>query len=143
MSPATIQGEGPIATKTPPGAAQVASKAAAKKEALPTLSHLDKDIDAADQKGLIGPGAGRISDLELKVGDADPVISRLATRLMLAKMQVDAGIGGMRAASSPMLLARWDHLLSETPTAANMHAVVQVLREMVGGETPESGDALP
>ena len=127
---------GPVVTKAPPGASTIAPKAQAKADAVTTLGHLDTDIDDANAKGLIGPAAGRISDLELAVGNADPIISRLATRMTLAKMQLDAGLGGTRAAASPLLLARWDHLLAAKATAENLHEVVKVMRDIVGGANP-------
>ncbi len=128
-----VGGVAPQATKAPPGAAQDAEKEKSKTTARTTLDRLDQDIDTAASKGLIGPMAGRVSDFEQMVGNNDPAISTLATRMVAAKMLVDAGIGGMRGAASPGLMARWDKLMGMQATPENLHAVAQVMREMVGG----------
>jgi hypothetical protein len=119
-------------TNQPYGAAPTAGqrdKAQAAKEGIAVLNHLDSYIDNA--KDLIGPLGGRISDIEASVGNPDPRISALATSMMLAKMKVDAGIGGMRAAASPQILARWDNILASKMTPENLHAAVKVMREML------------
>lgn len=116
----------------PPDSPAMRDRGARKVEAQTTLDKLDADIDAAGP--MIGPAMGRLSDLEQHIGDADPHIMRLATRFLAAKMQVDAGIGGIRGAASPQLLARWDNLLGNKVTPEGLHQVVQVMREMVGGQ---------
>lgn len=121
-----------------PAPTSVQDARAKKRDARATLDRLDKDIEMASSRNLIGPIKGRISDLEQRIGDPDPAISTLAARMVAAKMQVDAGIGGMRGAASAQLLARWDKLLGSQLNAANLHAVAQVMREMV-----EDNDATP
>jgi len=101
-----------------------------KSAALASLNQLDKAIE--DAKDLIGPGSGRISSIEQTVGNPDPKIAALGTKLLLAKMQVDAGIGGTRAAASPQLLARWDNLLAQKLTPEALHASVQAMRDIIG-----------
>ncbi len=94
------------------------------------LDQLDAAITSA--KDLIGPGEGRISSLEQSIGNPDPRISALGTKLLMAKMRADASIGGTRAAASPQLLARWDNLLAQKLTPENLHSTVQAMREMLG-----------
>ncbi len=126
--------EGPKGFKAEPGAAQAVTRENAKAEARTTLGHLVDDINAADKAGVIGPGAGRVADFERMVGSSNPVASRLAARMISAKMQVDAGIGGMRAAASPSLLARWDNILSSKMTKENLTQAVSVLQDMVAAK---------
>jgi hypothetical protein len=121
----------PLITRATPGAAQNATKEQGKRDALGALDQLDQSIDAAAP--MIGPGEGRISSLEQMVGNADPKIQALGTKMLLAKMKVDAGIGGMRAAASPQLLSRWDNLLANKVTPEGLKAAVQAMREIVGG----------
>jgi hypothetical protein len=117
---------------------QAATKAADRQHAIASLDQLDKAIEAA--KDLIGPGAGRISSIEQTIGNPDPKIATLGTKLLLAKMQVDAGIGGARAAASPQLLARWDNLLTQKLTPEALHASVQAMRDILqAGQAPTSG----
>lgn len=136
-----VKGDAPNATKAAPGAAQLAVKDENKKHAQTVLTSLDGDINEAEQKNALGPISGRISDIEQNLGNADPIVSRLATRMTAAKMLVDAGIGGMRAAASPGLMARWDKVLAAPLNAANLREAVQVMREMVGTETPAAATA--
>ena len=105
-------------------------------QARTTLDKLDQDINAVSTQ--IGPIGGRISDLEQQIGNPDPKISTLATRMLAAKMLVDSGLGGMRAAASPQLLAKWDHVLSMKLNPENLHATVAVMRDMVSpaGSSP-------
>lgn len=132
---------GPAGTKAAPGAAQAVTKEASKKEAQTTIEHMKADIDEADKAGLIGPTAGRVSDLERMIGSSNPVATRLAGRMIAAKMQVDAGIGGMRAAASPALLKRWDDILSAKMSKENLLAAAQVMQDMVGGSAHDTPDA--
>lgn len=132
---------GPTGTKAAPGAAQAMTKDASKRDAQATLEHMKTDIDEADKAGLIGPSAGRISDLERMIGSPNPIATRLAARMMAAKMQVDAGIGGMRAAASPALLQRWDNILSAKMTKENLLAATQIMQDMVGGSAHETINA--
>ncbi len=143
LGPVSVPTEGPAATKAAPGATQIASKEYAKADARTTLEHLDNDIDVAERHGLLGPSAGRIADVERWIGSSDPAANTLAARMIAAKMQVDAGIGGMRAAASPQLLARWDSIMSAKMTKDNLHAAVKVLRELVASpnETPAQSTA--
>lgn len=120
-----------------PVAASVKLEESHKKNALNSLGQLDQAIE--DAKDLIGPGAGRVSSLEQMVGNADPRIAALGTKMLLAKMQVDAGIGGARAAASPQLLARWDNLLANKVTPEGLKAAVQAMREIIGAGVAPSG----
>jgi hypothetical protein len=123
----------------PPSSAAERQRAIDIKTSLTTLDRLDADITAADKAGVIGPLGGRVADYEAYVGSPDPQVSILATRMMLAKQKMESGIGGMRAAASPQLLARWDNLLASKMTGQNLHAVVQVMRDMMkdaGAATP-------
>jgi hypothetical protein len=114
---------------------QSQTKAEDRTRALASLDQLDQAVEQA--KDVIGPGAGRISTIEQAIGNPDPRISALGTKLLMAKMQVDAGIGGARAAASPQLLSRWDNLLSQKLTPENLHATVQAMREILNeGTTP-------
>lgn len=112
--------------------ASVQDKERSKADAMKTLNYLDEDINTIGAK--LGPIGGRISDLEQQFGNADPYISRLAARLTAAKMLVDAGIGGMRGAASPGLMARWDKVMALPLNPQNLHETVQVMREMLGGD---------
>lgn len=131
-----------------PGAAALATKAAAKADARKTLDALDQDIDEADSKGLIGPAAGRAANMAAWLGNPDPATSTLATRMQMAKMQVDAGVGGMRAASSPTLLKLFDNTMSSKMTKENLHATVRVMRQLVSDNvapatgTPSAADLI-
>lgn len=136
-----VQGQGPDATKAAPGAAQANVDAGKKKDAMSTLDQVDQAIDNA--KDLIGPGAGRVSSVEQMIGNPDPRINTLGTKLLMAKMKVDAGIGGARAAASPQLLARWDKLMGQQMDAASLKASIQAMREILGatGDTPAASGA--
>lgn len=124
-----------------PGASQLAVSDKNKKDALSTLDQIDAAIDNA--KGLIGPGAGRAGKIEQLIGNPDPRLNALGTKLQLGKMQVDAGIGGMRAAASPQLIQRWDNLLSQNLNPDALHASIQAMREVLGGAPPATTDATP
>lgn len=113
-------------------------KAEDRQRALTSLDQLDQSIEQA--KNLIGPGEGRISSIEQTIGNPDPKIATLGAKLLMAKMQVDAGIGGARAAASPQLLARWDSLLAQKLTPEALHAAVQAMRDILG-ETPKASGA--
>lgn len=138
-SPITQEGTGEVVKAAP--SAGVAVKDADKKHAIDTLNQVDVAIDNA--KDLIGPGAGRVSTLEQMIGNADPRVNALGTKLLLAKMQVDAGIGGARAAASPQLLARWDGLLSQKVTPEGLKASIQAMREILGGSAPPQASTPP
>lgn len=118
---------------------QERTKAEDTKVALTTLGRLDQDIDAADKAGVIAPIGGRIADLDARIGDPNPIVSTLGTRMLLAKMKMDSALGGVRAAASPQLLARWDNLLASKMDAQNLHATVAVMRQMM----QDTGSALP
>jgi hypothetical protein len=119
----------------PPGAANAKKLEQQKAESLDALSQLDQAIDAA--KDHLGPGWGRVSNIQQLVGDSDAAVQALGTKMLMAKMKVDASIGGMRAAASPQLLSRWDNLLGNKVTPEGLKASVQAMREIVGG----AGDA--
>lgn len=137
MTAVNAPGGGAAITRPAPGAGQIATQDHHKELARGTLDRLDHDIDAAASQ--IGPGAGRIADFEQWAGSGNPALQTLGTRMLLAKMQVDAGIGGMRAAASPQLLSRWDSLLANKVTPAGLHAAVQVMRELVSQTTARPG----
>ena len=129
-------------TKAPPGASPLALEANKKKSALNTLDQLDKAIDEA--KEFLGPGPGRVTSIEQMVGSADPRAHAMATKMLMAKMKIDAAIGGVRAAASPQLLARWDNILGFHTSPDSLHAAVRSLREIMSelGEEDE-GKAQP
>lgn len=125
-------------SKAAPGAAQAAQYEASKKDALGSLDQLDQAIEAA--KDLIGPGAGRVSSVQQMVGNADPRVQALGTKMLLAKMQVDhAATGTVRAGASPQLLSRWDNLLAQKVTPEGLKAAVQAMREILGGMGTSGG----
>ncbi len=133
-----VKGEGPGATKAAPGAAAAATEARSKKDALDTLRQLDAAID--DAKDLVGPGSGRVSNLEQMAGSADPKIQALGVKMKAAKMRADHAItGSVRAGASPVLLQQWDNILANKVTAEGLKAGVKALREILGGDTPTTG----
>lgn len=105
----------------PPGAAQTAIANVNKQTGISAVNRLDSDIEEAAQMGLIGPAAGRFYDALAQIGTTgdpakDAVIGRLKGDILLAKMHVDAGIGGTRAAASPLLLRNWEDIaISSSP----------------------------
>ncbi len=114
--------------------AQVQVKAEDRKRAAAGLDQLDAAINNAQQ--FIGPGAGRVSTIEQMIGNPDPRVQALGTKMLMSKMTIDAGIGGARAAASPQLLQRWDNLFSQKLTPEALHATVQAMREMLNaGQT--------
>lgn len=115
-----------------PASNQERQASASKHEALGSLQQLDQAIEEA--KDLIGPGAGRISSIQQMVGNPNPKIAALGTKMLLAKMQVDhAATGTVRAGASPQILARWDNILGNNQDAASLKASVQAMREILGG----------
>lgn len=132
-----VQGNGPASTKAAPGAADAAKTAQTTKDALDTLGQLDQSIDAA--KDLIGPGQGRISNIEQMVGSADPKIQALGVKMKAAKMRVDHAItGSVRAGASPSLLAQWDNIFANKVTPEGLKSGVQALREILKGDSTTS-----
>jgi hypothetical protein len=114
--------------------AQMQVKAEDRKRAAAGLDQLDAAINNAQQ--FIGPGAGRVSTIEQMIGNPDPRVQALGTKMLMAKMTIDAGIGGARAAASPQLLQRWDNLFSQKLTPEALHSTVQAMREMLNaGQT--------
>ncbi len=101
----------------------------------------------ASKAGLIGPTAGRWYSLLAKTGSTgdktkDRLIGRIKSGLLLMKMHVDAGIGGTRAAASPLLLKSWEDLaMSSSPDLIGGY--LSGIREDLGGEasttTKDSG----
>lgn len=129
---APVQGQGPASTKAAPGAAQLNVEEHFKTEAIDTLKQLDTAIDNA--KDLIGPGEGRISNIEQMAGNADPKIQALGVKMKAAKMRVDHAItGSVRAGASPVLLQQWDNILANKITPEGLKAGVQAMREIIGG----------
>lgn len=121
-----------------PLSGQAASHATANKEALDTLTQLDQAIDAAKDK--IGPGAGRVSNIEQMVGSADPTIQALGVKMKAAKMRVDHAVtGSVRAGASPTMMAQWDNILSNKVTPEGLKAGVQAMREVIGGTGAHGG----
>lgn len=120
------------ANRAAPGAAANAQHDRTNKETLDTLSQLDQAIDNA--KDLIGPGQGRISNLEQMAGSADPRIQALGVKMKAAKMRVDHAVtGSVRAGASPMMMAQWDNILANKVTPEGLKAGVQAMREIIGG----------
>lgn len=121
-----------------PASNQERQASASKHEALSSLDQLDQALEAA--KDLIGPGAGRISSIQQMVGNPDPKIAALGTKMLLAKMQVDhAATGTVRAGASPQILARWDNILGNNQEYGSLKASVQAMREILGGQAGPAG----
>jgi hypothetical protein len=135
-----VEGVAPKTTKTAPGAGPLALEEHKKQSAVNTLNQLDRMIDQAAE--FVGPGAGRVTSIEQMVGSANPKAHSLATKMLLAKMKIDAAIGGVRAAASPQLLQRWDNILGLHTNADSLHAAVKSLREIMS-ELDESGTSTP
>lgn len=133
-----VEGTTPQTTKAAPGAGPMAIEANKKKDAINVLNQLDKAIDEA--KEFLGPGAGRVTSIEQMVGMADPKAHKVATKMLMAKMKLDAAIGGVRAAASPELLKRWDNILGLHTNPDSLHAAVQSLREIMSNLDEEGGD---
>lgn len=134
---AQVQG-GPI-VRAAPGAAAANATADKKKTGIQAVTRLDSDIDQADQMGLIGPASGRLYQAFAKVGTTgdpklDDMIGRLKGDILLAKMHVDAGIGGMRAASSPLLLKNWEDIAMSSSKAL-LKGYTGAMRADMGGDT--------
>jgi hypothetical protein len=107
--------QGAPVIRATPGGAQAGKDALNRQHALGAISRLDADIDEADKAGLLGPGAGRLYDALAKLGTTgdpakDQIIGNIKGDLTLAKMHVDSGIGGARAAASPLLMKNWEDL---------------------------------
>jgi hypothetical protein len=128
-----------ITGKAPPSAAAL-MKEDERKNALAGLDQLDTAISAAEP--FIGPGQGRVSTIEQMVGNPDPSLAALGTKMLMAKMTIDKSIGGARAAASPKLLERWDNLFSTKMTPEALRATVAAMREMTNaGQTgPPAAD---
>lgn len=113
-----------------------------KKTGLEAVTRVESDIDAAAAAGLIGPAAGRFYTALAKVGTTgdpakDHLIGRLKSDLLLTKMHVDAGIGGTRAAASPLLLKNWEELaMSSSP--ALLKGYTSAIRDDMGTGAPTS-----
>lgn len=134
---AQVQG-GPL-VRAAPGAAAANATAEKKKTGIQAVTRLDSDIDQADQMGLIGPASGRLYQAFAKVGTTgdpklDDMIGRLKGDILLAKMHVDAGIGGMRAASSPLLLKNWEDIAMSSSKAL-LKGYTGAMRADMGSET--------
>lgn len=121
-----------------PGAAQAANEKRTTDKALGILDQLDSAIDSA--KDLVGPGRGRVSNVEQMVGFPDEKIQKLGVKIKAAKMAVDHAItGSVRAGASPVLLQQWDNILGNKVTASDLKAAVQAMREILGGSAPTPG----
>lgn len=117
-------------------------QAGMKKTGLEAVSRVEQDIDAADAAGLIGPASGRIYEQFSKFGTTgdpakDHLIGRLKSDLLLTKMHVDAGIGGTRAAASPLLLKNWEQLAMNSSKDL-LHGYTSAIRDDM---TPTTGGA--
>lgn len=120
-----------------PESAQAAEHTRTNKETLDTLNQLDQAIDGA--KDLIGPGMGRVSNLEQMAGSADPRIQALGVKMKAAKMRVDHALtGSVRAGASPSMLAQWDNILANKVTSEGLKAGVQAMREILNGGSATS-----
>jgi hypothetical protein len=118
--------------KPPPGAANATKDAGIKKDTLDTLDQLDQAIEAA--KGQLGPGAGRVSNIEQMIGSGDPALQALGAKMKGAKMRVDHALtGSVRAGASPAMMAQWDNIFANKVTPEGLHAGVQAMRELIGG----------
>jgi hypothetical protein len=135
-------GQGPTATKAAPGAAAAATEAKTKTETLDTLKQLDAAIE--DAKDKIGPGSGRVSNIEQMIGSADPKVQALGVKMKAAKMQFDHAItGSVRAGASPLLIQQWDNILANKVTPEGLKAGVQAMRELLGGGiAPKPGSGI-
>jgi len=108
------------------------------RETLDTLDQLDQAIEAAAP--LIGPGMGRVSNLEQMAGSADPKIQALGVKMKAAKMRVDHALtGSVRAGASPQMMQQWDNILANKVTPEGLKAGVQAMREVLGGSQPAKG----
>lgn len=121
------------ANKAAPGAAAVAATAERKKTGLNAVSRVEKDIEDADAAGLIGPGSGRLYSAMASLGTTgdphkDELIGRLKADLLLTKMHVDSGIGGARAAASPLLLKNWEDIAMKSSKDL-LHGYTRAIRE--------------
>lgn len=133
-----IKEAGSGATVTGPATASEKQAAQTKKETLDTLAQLDQAIENA--KDLIGPGQGRISNLEQLAGSGDPRIQALNVKMKATKMRVDHAItGSVRSGASPTLLQQWDNILANKVTPEGLKAGVQAMREILGGGAAAGG----
>lgn len=124
---------------------QERSTAASKVTGLAAVSRLDTDIDEADKMGLIGPASGRIYDQFAKLGTTgdpakDAMIGRIKGDILLTKMHVDAGIGGARAAASPLLIKNWEDIAMKGSKDL-LHGYTSAMRGDMGnsGATSDTG----
>lgn len=118
------------AHKAAPGAAQEAAWTSKRTDAVNKLSIVDKSIDAA--RDLIGPGQGRVATFEQMLGNPDPRISDLKTKLLSIKDQVAGALTMSNRQPSPVVLKRFDELLGTQLTPESLHAATNALREMLG-----------
>jgi hypothetical protein len=136
-----VGGVVPQSTKAAPGQAQLNVKTEDQNETTRTLNLLDRSID--DASSLIGPGEGRVSNIEQMIGNADPKIQRLGVFMKAAKMRIDGLMGSRRAAASPYLMKQWDNLLANNVTPEGLKSAVEAMREVVGGPGGAQGAAAP
>lgn len=126
-------------------AASVSAQSANKETGLKAVDRLSVDIDEAAAAGLVGPASGRLYDTFAKVGSTgdptkDRIIGRLKGDLLLTKMHVDAGIGGARAAASPLLLQRWEDLAMKSSPDL-MKGYLSGIADDMKGDHPPPGTA--
>ena len=134
-------GEAPGATKAAPGAQQESVWNAKRQDVVGKISQVDDAIDNA--KDLIGPGAGRVATLEQMIGNPDPRIATLKTKLLALKDQVAGAMTMSNRQPSPTMLKRFDDLLGTQLTPESLHAATQALREMVGPSPSASSGTKP
>lgn len=123
--------------------AQMQTHELAKSEAQDTLTQLDQALEQA--KDLVGPGQGRVSNVEEIIGSQDPRLNTLGTKMLAAKVKVNAALTpSVRAGMNPAALAVWDNLLANKVTPEGLKATIQAMREIVGktaASTAESATA--
>lgn len=103
----------------------------AKGEAQDTLNQLEQALN--DAKDLIGPGAGRVSNLEEMVGNQDPRINTLGVNMLATKAKVNAALTpSTRSAMNPAALAMWDNFLANKVSEPGLRATIQAMRGVVG-----------
>lgn len=119
--------------------AQMQTHEMAKGEASDVLNQLDQALN--DAKDLVGPGQGRISNVEELIGNQDPRLNTLGTKMLAAKVKVNAALTpSARASMTPAALAAWDNLLANKITPEGLKATIQAMRDVVG-KTPAGSSA--
>lgn len=126
--------------------AAVQAQSANKKTGIEAVDRLNGDIDKASAMGLLGPASGRYYNALAKVGttkglpgggpEVDSLIGRIKGDILLTKMHTDAGIGGTRAAASPMLLQQWEDLAMKSSPEIIKGYLSGIREDMSSGSAP-------